>query len=399
MALPFIWIGVTLTLKRLRDAQLPLGMVITFFIPLVNIPFLLWLCFEPSRPADSAPTEISPERAKAISSIVSDAGARPWLAFVIVVLLGGALTLAMTLFSANALASYGLGLFVAAPFVQGMLVAVMFGLPRPRSRGACVAAALLAQMIGGAFLLLFALEGAICLIMASPLLLALSAVGGMVGYAIQANVWRRVAPGAFAFALLILLPLLIASERAVMTAPTLRAVTTRVIVAAPAEVVWRHIVSFPPLAEPNEWLFRAGVAYPTHAEINGNGVGAVRHCVFSTGTFVEPIEVWDEPHRLAFSVTEQPPPMVELSPFDVHPPHLDGFLQSHRGEFRLTRLPNGDTQLEGTTWYTIRMQPELYWGAWSDAIIHTIHQRVLDHVRDLAERETPSDDPAARPAQ
>ena len=56
-----------------------------------------------------------------------------------------------------------------------------------------------------------------------------------------------------------------------------------------------YVVSFPPLAEPGDRLFRTGIAYPTRAEIHGHGVGAVRHCVFSTGTFVEPIEVWDEP--------------------------------------------------------------------------------------------------------
>jgi hypothetical protein len=55
---------------------------------------------------------------------------------------------------------------------------------------------------------------------------------------------------------------------------------------------------------------------------------------------------------LAFRVTDQPAPMEELSPFDVHPPHLDNFLVSRRGEVRLERLPDGRTRLVGTTWYT-----------------------------------------------
>jgi uncharacterized membrane protein YhaH (DUF805 family) len=36
VALPFIWIGVVLTLRRLRDAALPLSLVVLFFIPLIN---------------------------------------------------------------------------------------------------------------------------------------------------------------------------------------------------------------------------------------------------------------------------------------------------------------------------------------------------------------------------
>jgi hypothetical protein len=134
-------------------------------------------------------------------------------------------------------------------------------------------------------------------------------------------------------------------------------------------------------------MFTAGVAYPTHAEIVGSGIGAVRHCNFSTGTFVEPIKVWDPPHRLAFAVTEQPSPMRELSPYDIHPPHLDHYLVSRRGEFRLDPLPDGRTRLTGTTWYTNRMWPSAYWYQWSDYIIHKIHRRVLVHIKELSEAE------------
>lgn len=45
------------------------------------------------------------------------------------------------------------------------------------------------------------------------------------------------------------------------------------------------------------------------------GVGAIRYCDFSTGPFVEPIEIWDEARLLQFSVTKSPPPMREWSPW------------------------------------------------------------------------------------
>ncbi len=62
-------------------------------------------------------------------------------------------------------------------------------------------------------------------------------------------------------------------------------------------------------------------------------------------------------------------------------------LLSRRGQFRITPLPNGDTLLEGTTWYQHGLWPAQYWRCWSDAIIHRIHLRVLNHVRMLAEKE------------
>jgi hypothetical protein len=120
--------------------------------------------------------------------------------------------------------------------------------------------------------------------------------------------------------------------------------------------------------------------------IQGRGPGAVRRCVFSTGEFVEPIEVWDEPRELGFSVRAQPDSMQETSPYPgIKPAHLAGYLQSQRGRFLLEPLPRGRTRLTGTTWYTNRMWPEAYWSLWSDAIIHRIHLRVLRHIRDEAQ--------------
>jgi hypothetical protein len=171
--------------------------------------------------------------------------------------------------------------------------------------------------------------------------------------------------------------------------PAVVAVRTSVVVDAPPEVVWRHVVSFSPLPSRRSLLLRSGIAYPTRAWIDGTGVGAIRHCVFSTGAFVEPITRWDEPRLLAFDVTSQPPAMRELSPWGaIHPPHLDGFLRSRRGQFRLVALPGGRTLLEGTTWYSDRIWPAAYWRIWSDAIIHRIHRRVLDHVKRLSEQDT-----------
>jgi hypothetical protein len=158
-------------------------------------------------------------------------------------------------------------------------------------------------------------------------------------------------------------------------------------VAAPPQVVWQHVVSFSELPEPTAWIFRIGIAYPKRAEIQGHGVGAVRHCVFSTGPFVEPIEVWDEPRLLRFSVQSQPAAMKELTPWGhINAPHISDFLISEGGQFLLTPLPGGGTRLEGTTWYRHHIWPADYWRVWSDWILHGIHQRVLDHIKQQSEK-------------
>jgi hypothetical protein len=146
------------------------------------------------------------------------------------------------------------------------------------------------------------------------------------------------------------------------------------------------VVNFGELDPPSEWFFHTGIAYPVRARLSGRGVGAVRYCEFSTGPFVEPITTWDEPRLLAFDVRSQPHAMKEWSPYKyVHAPHLDNSLRSKKGQFLMTELPGGKTRLEGTTWYELEMYPSLYWAIWSDASIHAIHMRVLEHVKRRAE--------------
>ena len=69
---------------------------------------------------------------------------------------------------------------------------------------------------------------------------------------------------------------------------------TVVEIDAPPEAVWPNVVAFSALRAAGVAL-PLGIAYPLRATISGRGVGAVRRCEFSTGAFVEPITVWDEP--------------------------------------------------------------------------------------------------------
>jgi hypothetical protein len=154
------------------------------------------------------------------------------------------------------------------------------------------------------------------------------------------------------------------------------------IINAPRQNVWNELVAFSEIDEPTEMLFKTGIAYPTHAEIEGTGVGAIRKCNFTTGAFVEPITIWNEPSLLQFGVLDQPPPMVEWSLYkDLKIAHLEGYFKSTQGQFMLETMHDGKTKLSGTTWYYHSVWPSFYWRIWSDYILHQIHRRVLTHIK------------------
>ncbi|MGE0200134.1 MAG: SRPBCC family protein [Candidatus Melainabacteria bacterium] len=400
VALPFIWAGVTLTLRRLRSAGLPPGLVVLFFVPAVNYLFFLVLVALPEKNALAGEAGASVIPARWLPRSAPGSLFAGLLGTVIITALFGLPEVVRWLMAGDfrdilqIFRYYTLGLFMGLPFACGLMTVLFDTVHAHRSVLRCLGMS--AACITLLFLLTLALafEGLICLLMAFPLSLGLGMAGGLLGYFIQKRPpAMRTTDTPLVVGLLILaMPLLMGAEVATLPEAPLLAVTTQIDIDAPREVVWRHVVAFSDLPEPTEWYFRTGIAYPIRARINGQGVGAVRHCEFSTGPFVEPITVWDAPHLLRFSVSSQPMPMHELSWREIRPPHLDGYLKSEQGQFLLTPLPNDGTRLAGTTWYRHKMWPVGYWRLWSDGIIHRIHQRVLAHIKTLAEGDTLDND-------
>jgi uncharacterized membrane protein YhaH (DUF805 family) len=379
VALPFIWTGTVLTLRRLRDADLPLWLVIFFFLPFINLIFFTILAAIPSNDSQDHRWIFSSSIGRLIPK--SELGSA-----VFGILVTAILAALETALSATGLGNYGWGLFVGIPFFLGLNSSLIYGYHGPRSLGKCLLVAILSTGIVGVALFAVAIEGLICLVMALPLAVVLAVFGATMGFVLQRrpsfspNTLRVVSVG------FLLMPGLILLEYSIGEDPPLYEVKTSVVIKSDPKTVWTHVVSFSQLPPPTEAMFKTGIAYPIRADIRGQGVGAVRHCVFSTGPFVEPITVWDEPRLLRFDVTEQPRAMEELSLYsNLRPPHVENYLISRKGQFELKPLPDGTTLLEGTTWYQNRFWPAPYWHLWSDYIIHNIHERVLLHIKTLAE--------------
>jgi hypothetical protein len=384
-ALPFIWAGVVMTLKRLRSAALSPRLVALFFVPILNLFFFVLLSLLPARDAALGSRSASSKASWFARMIPESAVGSAAVSLLFTVPSG----LSLALLGSQWLTNYGWGLFVALPFTMGFGAATIYCHRQPRTLSSCIGVACLAVGLLGAALLALAFEGFFCIAMAAPIALPLAAFGGSCAYRAQRHSRFQTDAAAFLAVLFLFVPGVEWTEHVVPQPPPTFVVRSSINVHASPEEVWKRVIAFSQIPPPTEWMFRSGIAYPIRAEMIGAGVGAERHCVFSTGAFVEPIEVWDEPRRLKFSVTSNPAPMEEWTPYaHIDPPHLHGFLVSNGGQFLLTPLPDGGTRLEGTTWYRHGLWPSEYWRMWSDAIIHRIHTRVLQHIRDEAEKKS-----------
>jgi hypothetical protein len=363
-SLPFIYIGVLLTLKRLRSAGLPEGLVSVFFFPVIHYLFIAVMAVMP----DKLEEEI--ENTSEIKPIPPESF---WSRLIPKSLLGSAfmggvlssgLAVNFCTLSVYFFRDYGWSLMLGVPFTVGLISVLLHGHHQRRSFLSCLLACWLATVLTGLALLAVRIEGLVCLIFLLPIALI------------------------FILIVLATLPLMMGAEHHIQLKAPLYSVTTKMVIDAPPETVWRHVVTFRQLPDPTEPWFKMGIAYPQRAIIYGKGVGAIRHCIFSTGPFIEPITIWDEPHLLKFSVAKQPPPMKEFSFFeDFKPPHLENYLVSKGGQFQLRLLSNNQTEVAGTTWYYHKAWPQRYWKLWSDAIIHNIHERVLKTIKQDAEAD------------
>lgn len=383
VSVPFIYLGICQTVRRLHDCVWPLWLSALFFVPFLNLLFFLILCIRPSR------TTLDLRSADAVRAQrfqLDWKDGTKWTAALMSIVSTTVLGVLLSALAIGRPADYGSGLFVGLPFCLGLFATLVYSYKAPRSLSECLSVAVLPVGLVAAALVLLAFEGVICLVMAAPIGLGLSALGGLVGYAVQDGRWRMRGRPAVMGVVLLIAPVWMKLDPWLQGEPPVHTVQSSIEINAAPEIVWQKVVAFSEIPSERELIFHSGVAYPLRATIAGHGPGAIRRCEFSTGAFVEPIEVWDEPRLLQFSVTENPAPMEELTPYrHVEPAHLKGYFVSKKGQFELTRLEGNRTRLTGTTWYTDNVWPAQYWQVWSDYIVHHIHLRVLRHIRAEAE--------------
>ncbi len=219
---------------------------------------------------------------------------------------------------------------------------------------------------------LFMGEGAICLLIVSPLLLGFVSLGELSGHWLFQRSSNRLNFS--------LIPLAVALVIADVLSPHhyANAVSDAVVIHAPPAQVWKHLAAVPLIPDkPDYWLFRMGLPYPTQATVSGQGVGATRQCVFSRNcVFQEKIVAWEPGRRLTFDVTAQP-----------RDPEILGHARVKRGQFVLRDNGDGTTTLIGTSWYELYVFPAWYYDLWASAIARQVHLRVMNHIKDLSEKK------------
>jgi polyketide cyclase/dehydrase/lipid transport protein len=218
-------------------------------------------------------------------------------------------------------------------------------------------------------------EGAICIIMALPMLLVFASFGGLVGGSKQVQ-------GRGARAAILVMPFLLSPIESQFTPPTrLVETVTEIDIEAPVETVWPLVTSVDSIepAEQRPALFtRMGFPRPVSATIAGSGIGAVRSARFERGlVFTETVTEWVPQRRLSFTIdpnTESIPPTT----LDPHVTIGGPFFDVLTGTYELHPTHEGrSTRLTLRSRHRVSTRFNLYANWWADQIMASIQQNIL----------------------
>ena len=360
------WALAVLSYKRASRAGRGFELAALSVVPGLQIPAIAVLALVPPR---RVPADLEAEPQSRVSHILQG------------ILAGVAIIVFAVLVSAVTFGAYGWGLFVLTPLTVGMASAFIANRDAALEFGTTLWLAMTAAALGSLALIMFALEGLVCIVMAAPLAVVAVLVGALIGRSIAIARHDPRKP----FLTVALLPAVFAFEAAMPPSVTI-ATQESIVIAAPPSAVWRILTSDAPITAPVGLVGRAGLAHPLRGRLLGEGVGADRIGYFSTGVARERITQWRPGRRLAFALLSQPPAMEEMSPYrEVHAPHVHGYFDTGETQFDLEPLPDGQTRLSVSASHVLRIDPVLYWQPIARWAVRENAGRVLRFVKHRSE--------------
>ena len=238
----------------------------------------------------------------------------------------------------------------------------------------------------GAFI--FRSEGSICILLALPIFLIMSSVGGLfTGLIVNRNASDR-----RAYSLVVLfaaLPFVSSSiEHRFRPPDSFRSVETQITINASPRTVWQNIERVREIKS-TEQNFSVthlmGFPKPVEATLSYEGMGGVRHATFEGGVlFVETINKWEPEKELAFSIKADPksiPPTTLDEHVTIGGPYFDML----EGDYRIERIGENQVILHLSSRHRLSTRFNLYAGLWTDFIMRDIQRNILGIIKKRCE--------------
>lgn len=278
------------------------------------------------------------------------------------------------------------GFLFVVPFAMGALTVFVAPPVFRRSRAFAFFMPWLSCLLVIAVVVLLDWEVYLCVLMATPIMLPIAGIGGLVFRNVAANRSKSATTPTMMLGLLLLTPYLIAPvETRLPETHSLRVVQNEIIVNASVDTVWSNIISVP-LIQPEEQGFSLfhlfGLPKPLEATLSHEGVGGVRNATFEGNlSFVETVTEWTDHQSLSFSIVTSNTGAVPAPLDQIGGKYFDVL----EGTYVIEPLGDGQVRLFLSSKHRLTTRFNFYGGLWTDSIMSDLQSYILRIIKARAE--------------
>lgn len=279
-----------------------------------------------------------------------------------------------------------IGFLFLVPMVMGALTVWLSPPEARRSTRYVVIAPWVSVIVTAVAVTVLALEAFICVLIALPIFIVLSSLGGLLLKKRTPGTGRESAQ-TYSILFLVMLPYLVTSVETRLPRPQqVSTVESRIYIEADVDTVWAEIATVP-LIDEDEQSFRIahalGMPRPLEATLSHAGVGGVRHARFEKGlTFIETVTLWEPGEQLGFEIRRDrqvilPRPLEQIGGdyFDVL-----------EGKYRIEPLADGGVLLHLSSNHRLSTRFNFYGRIWTEYFMNDLQMYILEIVKARAEQ-------------
>jgi len=233
-----------------------------------------------------------------------------------------------------------------------------------------------------------ALEATICILMALPIFLLLSSLGGFLFREKNHNSATSSTPQNTMLGIILLAPYLVTPfEMKLPTNDSYRIVNNEIKINAPANVVWENIIDIQPINDDEQQysIFHSfGVPELQESILNYDGVGGMRKTIFENGlVFTETITYWDENHRVQFAISPNsqstaPPPYKIIG---------SKYLAVTEMDYWIEQIDENNVILHLRSQHILTTHLNSYAGFWTELILNNVQGYALQIIKNRSEHK------------
>lgn len=231
------------------------------------------------------------------------------------------------------------------------------------------------------------LEGSICVAMALPAFMLFASIGGVLAGFVHRKLEKESKKVVMSVALipLILSPLEVNFLKLSQTYE----VKNSIVINAPIDVVWRQLANVSYIAEeefPMSFSQLIGIPRPLQADMNAQGVGAVRTSKWQKNVvFKEVITDW-QPNKQMLYQFDIDPDLIPDNALDKHVKLGGEYFSPLYGGYYLASTADGQTTLTLKTTVEDNTNFTIYSRLWGEFIFQDFHNSLLKLMKSRAEK-------------